>query len=125
MINYTCRAAAILLLVSASATIGWSASCESLSSLKLLNTQITSAVSVQAGSPVTVPGARGNSQQISDLPGFCRVSATLTPSSDSEIKVEVWLPSTTWNGKFEAVGNGGWAGSISYPALSDGLRQGY
>src|SRR5438093_128410 len=30
------------------------------------------------------------------LPSFCRVSATLTPSSDSDIKIEVWLPASGW-----------------------------
>src|SRR5262245_40890457 len=106
------RAAAILVILSAFVNIGWTApNCERLSSLKLPDTQITSAVSVPAGSPIAVPGGRGNNQ-ITDLPAFCRVAATLKPSSDSDIKVEVWLPETNWNGKFEAVGNGGWAGSI-------------
>ena len=49
-----------------------------------------------------------------DLPEFCRVAATLTPSSDSDIKVEVWLPANGWNGKFQAVGNGGWAEAGSF-----------
>ena len=60
-----------------------------------------------------------------ELPEFCRVAATLTPSSDSDIKVEVWLPASGWNGKFQAVGNGGWAGVISYSALADAIRAGY
>ena len=60
------------------------------------------------------------------LPAFCRVAMTLTPSSDSDIRIEVWLPdSSTWNGKFEAVGNGGWAGTISYPAMAAALAAGY
>jgi feruloyl esterase len=105
-------------MVSAHARTGLGAGdCENLSRLKLPDTQITSAVSVPQGGPVSVRGANGNNQQIPDLPAFCRVAATLTPSADSEIKVEVWLPATTWNGKFEAVGNGGWAGSIVYAAL--------
>jgi feruloyl esterase len=49
----------------------------------------------------------------------------LKPSSDSDIKIEVWLPTQGWNGKFEAVGNGGWAGTISYSAMADALRNGY
>ena len=31
----------------------------------------------------------------------------------------------TWNGKFQAVGNGGWAGAISFPAMALALREGY
>jgi feruloyl esterase len=53
------------------------------------------------------------------------VAATLTPSSDSRIAIEVFLPSQEWNGKFEAVGNGGWAGVISYPAMANALAEGY
>jgi feruloyl esterase len=60
------------------------------------------------------------------LPDFCRVALTLSPSSDSDIKVEVWMPAgTSWNGKFEAVGNGGWAGQLSVQALAGGVARGY
>ena len=53
------------------------------------------------------------------------MAATLTPTSDSDIKVEVWLPADGWNGKFQAVGNGGWAGVISYAAMAEAVRAGY
>ena len=53
------------------------------------------------------------------------MAATLKPTSDSDIKVEVWLPASGWNGKFQAVGNGGWAGVISYSAMADAVRAGY
>ena len=59
------------------------------------------------------------------MPAFCRVGATLTPSSDSEIKIEVWLPEAGWNGNLQSVGNGAWAGTISYPAMGTALTQGY
>ena len=62
---------------------------------------------------------------MADLPAFCRVAATLTPSSDSDIKIEVWLPAANWNGKFQAVGNGAWNGAIGYAAMADALRRGY
>ena len=102
------------------------ASCESLTTLKLPNTTITSAESVGAGA-FTPPGpaAPAAAKAFGTLPAFCRVAATLKPSSDSDIKIEVWLPASGWNGKFEAVGNGGWAGTISYPAMADALRRGY
>src|SRR5262245_15863006 len=97
-------------------------SCESLSSLALPNTSITLAQMVPAGG-FSLPGQAV--QQFSQLPAFCRVAATLTPSSDSEIKIEVWLPAQAWNGKFQAVGNGGWAGTISYGAMASALQEGY
>ena len=100
------------------------ASCEGLSSLALPDTTITSAQSVGAGE-LNMPGGRGGATAYRDLPAFCRVSATLKPTSDSDIKIEVWLPAAGWNGKFQAVGNGGWAGVISYRELSEALRSGY
>jgi feruloyl esterase len=59
------------------------------------------------------------------LPAHCRVAATLRPSADSEIKMELWLPVENWNGKFEMVGNGGWAGIISFPQMAAAMREGY
>src|SRR6185295_7793616 len=72
------------------------------------------------------PNARGGTgNALANLPAFCRVAATLTPSSDSDIKIEVWLPIDRWNGKFQAVGNGAWSGAIGYAAMADALRHGY
>jgi feruloyl esterase len=59
------------------------------------------------------------------LPAHCRIAATLRPSADSVIDIEVWLPAENWNGKFQAVGNGGWAGVISYAAMAAALQEGY
>jgi len=73
----------------------------------------------------TLSGTGPAAPQFSQLPTFCRVAATLTPSSDSDIKIEVWLPAANWNGKSQAVGNGGWAGTISYGALASALQEGY
>jgi feruloyl esterase len=95
--------------------------CENLAQLSLPDTTITMATSVAPGA-FTPPSS---AKPLKDLPAFCRVTATLKPSTDSDIKVEVWLPSSGWNRKFQAVGNGGWAGIISYPALADAVKEGY
>src|SRR5712692_2468422 len=108
------------------------APCESLKSLALPGTVITAAELVPAG-PYAVPSPAGGAGRGGPvpappphtLPARCRVAAMLKPSSDSEIEMEVWLPAENWNGKFEAVGNGGWAGIISYPALAAALNEGY
>lgn len=97
-------------------------SCESLTSLSLSNTTITMAKTVTAGA---FAPATGSAAPFERLPAFCRVTATLTPTSDSDIRIEVWLPVAGWNGKFQAVGNGGWAGSISYGALAAAVQRGY
>ncbi|MFL5498640.1 MAG: tannase/feruloyl esterase family alpha/beta hydrolase [Gemmatimonadaceae bacterium] len=59
------------------------------------------------------------------LGAFCRVQATARPSSDSEIKMEVWLPATAWNHRYLGVGNGSFGGSINYYRLGESLRSGY
>jgi feruloyl esterase len=96
-------------------------SCESLSKLASAKVSIT-LTQVSKSGAFTVPGG---TKSFSGLPPFCRVVATLKPTRDSEIGIEVWLPLSAWNGKFLAVGSGGWGGSIAYSALSSGLRRGY
>ena len=86
--------------------------------------KITSAKSVPAGG-FSVPGAARANPVFKQLPEFCRVVATLAPSSDSHIEMELWLPAQNWNGKFLAVGNGGWAGNIDTNAIATGLSKGY
>ena len=88
--------------------------CESLASLKLPNTTITLAQTVAAGAftpppPANGRGGRGggNANPYADVPAFCRVTATLTPSADSDIKMELWMPASGWNGKYQTAGNGG------------------
>src|SRR5918993_17895 len=98
-------------------------SCDALKTISLPQVTITAVEFVGAGG--TVPGRGGRGGPAVPLPAYCRVAATLTPSSDSHIEMELWLPTENWNGKFLAVGNGGWAGSISTAAMADGLRRGY
>jgi feruloyl esterase len=86
------------------------ATCESLSSLLLPDTTITLAQSVDAAQ---------------NIPAHCRVTATLKPTADSDIKIEVWMPTEKWNGKFEGNGNGGWTGSINQANLATALRRNY
>ncbi len=100
--------------------------CEKLTDLKLANATITGAQTVSAGA-FTPP--TGTAAPFKELPAFCRVTGVIKPTSDSEIKFEVWMPSSGWNGKFQGIGNGGFAGSISYggPAggLSGAIARGY
>jgi hypothetical protein len=45
---------------------------------------------------------------------FCRIQGSIMPSSDSDIGFEVWAPPEgAWNGKYEGIGNGGFAGSLN------------
>ena len=99
--------------------------CDNLASVALPDTVIALAQGVAAGGlPLTAPAGRNVDPK--NLPSFCRITATLKPTSDSDIKIEVWMPDAEhWNGKFQAVGNGGWAGVISYREMADALRRGY
>ena len=94
----------VLAWIASHVSVAAAASCESLASMKFPDATVTAAQS--AG-------------------GICKVALTLKPSGDSDIKVELWLPESTWNGKFEAVGNGGWNGNIATDALAAGVRRGY
>jgi len=103
-------------------------SCDSLKALTLKDTTVTM-VQVVAAGQFSPPGEREGgataANPYKELAEFCRVAATIKPTSDSDIKIEVWLPANGWNGKFQAVGNGGWAGVISYSAMAEAVRGGY
>src|SRR5258705_42495 len=119
--------AGVLLIPSiATAQSAGDVACDRMAAtLKLTDATVTAARLVPAGS--FTPPAEGTAapRPIAGLPAFCRVQLTLTPSSDSDIKTEVWLPLTAWNGKFQQVGNGAFAGSIQYGALGEALKRGY
>jgi feruloyl esterase len=104
-------------------------SCESLASLMLPDATITLARTVDAGAFAPPTPADGAAPAVARagrvLPAFCRVAATLKPSSDSDIKIELWMPTINWNGKFQAVGNGAFNGAIAYAAMMTALGRGY
>ena len=105
-----------LLVVLFIASESHAATCESLQALSLPNTTITLAQSVAAGvvfvtnpRPGRVPPPTAAFKQ---LPAFCRVAATLRPSTDSDIKIEVWMPLANWNGKFRLWAMADWRDSL-------------
>lgn len=95
-------------------------SCESLVDLKLPDTAIVSTQSIPEGNFVP-PG----SDPIPSLPSFCRVEGASKPTADSDIRFELWMPISDWNGEFRGVGNGGFGGAIDYDDMALALRQGY
>lgn len=104
-------------------------SCEQLARLALPHASITSAQTIAAGAftpPANAtPWLVGDPAVYKRLPAFCRVSAVSKPSADSEIKIEVWMPASGWNGKFRGQGNGGFAGEIDWRTLVLAIEQGY
>ncbi len=110
----------LLVLCFLASPSAFAASCVALKNLRLPKTSVTLSELVPSGSFTPEGGS-----PLGNLPAFCRVALTLSPSQDSAIRVEVWLPENGWNGRMEGTGNGGFAGKISYGSLASGLRQGY
>ena len=97
--------------------------CGALTQMKLGHVAITDARTVPAGSASTPMAGEEIPVAKSD---YCRVQGTSRPTADSEIRFELWIPSASaWNGKFEQVGNGGFAGKIPYRSMAQVLSLGY
>jgi hypothetical protein len=104
-------------------------SCEQLVQLTLANAKVTSAETVAAGAFTPPQGAApwlvGDPSFYKGVPAFCRIRIEGQPTADSDIKIEVWMPTSGWNGKFRGQGNGGFAGEIDYRSLALAVMQGY
>ena len=96
------------------------ATCGSLAGLALPDTAITAAEPIPAGTYTAPDG-----EVFTNLPAFCRIAATLTPTSDSNIKIEVWMPYSGWNDRYVGTGNGGIGGIIQYLNLAHFLPFNY
>ncbi|MGH8261160.1 MAG: tannase/feruloyl esterase family alpha/beta hydrolase [Steroidobacteraceae bacterium] len=103
------------------------ADCAALAKIALPHATITLAREVPAGAfrPARPFSLGGPGPSYGRLPAFCRVAAAVRPTQDSLIRFELWMPAAGWNGKFLAVGNGGYSGEIWYPALIEPLSRGY
>ena len=101
--------------------------CESLAALKLPNTTITLAQTVAAGALARPPGPVPpgvSPPDFKSLPPFCRIAAIVKPTSDSDIRVEVWMPVEGWSGRLHGAGNGGFAGLIHTVDMAQWLQHG-
>lgn len=109
--------------------------CEQLKSVSVPGATFTAIETVAAGPYLPPAGAgrgaggpaatgRGPAQSVM-LPAHYHVAATLKPSPDSDIQMELWMPVEDWSGKFEMAGNGGWAGIISFPQMAAALKEHY
>ena len=94
--------------------------CEDLAKLRLPNGVVMIAESVTGGK--LIPEGHG---PIQGLPPLCRVVAALHPAEDSDIRVELWMPESGWNGRMEGTGNSALAGHIDYYSLINGIHGGY
>ena len=102
-------------------------SCGQLAQLRLPGARIVSAKSMAAGSflPPGVDATKPEADVYKKLPPFCRVVVQATPTGDSQIPIEVWMPLEGWNQKFRGQGNGGYAGSFDFRDMAGSLSLGY
>ena len=113
----------LALPLAAAAGLFWAAPaaamvCSDLLQLSLSNTTITLAQSYAQGAVVS-----GTTRAPVDL---CRVAATIKPGPLSNVHFELWIPTDgSWNGKYQQVGNGGFAGSISAVNIANAVSRGY
>ena len=87
--------------------------CADLTQLRLKDTTIELAQLLPAGANPAPVGTIATA--------ICRVVGVTEPA----VRFEVWMPTETWNDKFQLVGNGGTAGVISYGAMRTGLARNY
>src|ERR1044071_6458451 len=104
---------ALHVLPSQSAAVAAPCTIDTFKNLRLPLTRIT---------VVEVRPAGSNPSPVGTIPiSICRVVGVISPA----INFEVWLPTDSWNGKFQAVGNGGLAGSISFGDMRTALTRNY
>jgi hypothetical protein len=114
---------ALLVLAAFSAPSARAVPCERLEGKKLGVGFVMAATSINP--PFTVMGKDPPRPTTVSAP-FCRIEGVITPTTDSDIRFELWLPpASAWNGKYQGVGNGGFAGSLIYPAMNWALETGY
>lgn len=103
------------------------ADCAALAgSLRLPDVTVDLAQADTSGKFTIPQGQQGAGMTIPGLPPFCEVSLTqANPPDTDRIHIEVWLPLSTWNGRFEGVGGGGYSCGISYTELAPALQGGY
>ena len=119
------RSLGLFIVASIISSVGWAQTCDGLKTFVMPYVRVEDSQLVMAGSFQSPGISVGNSQIYEDLPEFCRVSVLLTPSPDSNIRMELWLPTETWNGKYLAVGNGAFTGNIRHSAMAMPLSRGY
>ena len=104
-------------------------SCESLKNLSLPGASVTAAEAVAAGAMPLGDVAKGTEKQaqaaLAKLPALCRVQISAKPGPGSDIRIEVWLPAAGWNGRLQAVGDGGLAGFIPFALMAQAMNGGY
>ena len=118
----------VVFLLASSRVVLADNSCKPLMESKISGATTIFADVVEAGGFAGPPGpssSRDLTAPYKGVPAFCRVVVMAKPTTDSEIRIEVWMPLTGWNGKLQGIGNGGFAGMIDYMQLGAAVSKGY
>jgi len=124
-----CSLAVIVAFSLATSAAAAQESCDHLKSLKIQNVTIASTTILGPEHNLVIPVpaspfAKAHTLRVSTP--MCRVTAYATPTSDSHIDFEVWMPAASaWNHKYEGVGNGGFIGAIDFDEMVAGFARGY
>jgi feruloyl esterase len=99
--------------------------CEGLTSLQVPHVVLTDARIIAASTPPR-SGPSGLDEGSFRLPAYCRIKGSSHPTADSDIRFEIAIPvGDAWNGRFEQVGNGAFAGRIPEGDMFEPLAAGY
>lgn len=93
--------------------------CEKIKNLDLESTEIVAVEHITNGSVKL-----SEERTVNDMPDFTRVVLHATPSTSSNINIEVWLPDN-FNDTLYISANGGMAGSMIYDGMIPFVRDGY
>lgn len=117
MNKLTTIASSLALTLYGSITLAQSVECSGLLGVQSEASTIIEAKIVEGGSQIEGSSVRGP---------ICRVRGVARPSSDSEIKFEVWLPTVAaWTGRMKLSGTGGFAGGVPYASLARDVGDGF
>jgi feruloyl esterase len=98
--------------------------CDALGSSTIADTTIASAQFVSAGTFKPPQGAASTPPAaFSDLSAFCRVAGT-TRVLNSDVRFELWMPMSGWNGDLQPAGSSFWGGSIPFDRMGAIVRTG-
>ncbi len=98
--------------------------CDSLTPPSVPGARVVS-LTAQERHDYVIPPGPFNPAPIS-VPPFCDVSLFLThPGANDNVRVAVWLPLTSWNGRFQGTGGGGFAAGLFDYGLGPAVQGGY
>jgi hypothetical protein len=122
----TTATAATAAATTAQPTTAKATACEAVRLPAIPGARVLSVSGVARPDGYTIPPGPFNPDPIPGMPAFCELTVTLThPGAHDRVTVAVWLPSNTWNGRFQGTGGGGFAAGLFAVGLVPALVQGY